>query len=312
MKIEKQKIKDLSEGQVVDAFLFVDRKEVFTKRDGTPYLSLYLKDDTGAIEARMWEQASSFEPLFKEGDVVQVKGEVRIYNSRLQLVLSSIKAADLSPSSLRPHSSTPLGELAQGIQDLISQVQDPSLRRLSRHIFSTDPGMEKILEAPGGKRIHHVFVGGLAQHLLRVAQGSLAMLPLYPTLDKDLLITGALLHDIGKVKELEWRGLDVEYTDEGRLLGHVALGLAMVREAMVVTGISGGTSTKLLHIIASHHGEPEQGAIKRPKFIEALIVYYIDQLDSKIEGFSSFMEGDRREGEWTSYHRAFQRFIYKG
>ena len=305
-------IKDYREGvRVSDEFL-VDRKEVLFRRDGAPYLSLLLRDATGVIEARVWNNVDALLPLFQEGEVVKVEGEVKVYNGRLQLAVSSIEASDVPVERLRPHSPFSREELIQGIEDLIAQIEDPHYKALTQHFFTAGPLLEKILQMPGGKRVHHVWVGGLAQHLLGVARGSLEVASFYPNLNRDLIISGALLHDIGKAREMTWQGLAVEYTDEGRLLGHVALGLEMVSRALQELGIPEDKGLKILHIIVSHHGEPDMGALKRPKFPEALVIHYVDQIDAKIQGSLSFIEADSQSGNWTAFHRVFQRYLYKG
>ncbi len=301
----------LKEGQEVSLPLLVEKREVLTKRDGSPYLSLTLRDGTGAVEARLWDFDAGDETLAQEGEVVLVRGEVRVYNGRLQLSLTALEPSPLTVEDLRPQPPLSMEELVEGVRGLVEGVQDEHYRALLEFFFAPDR-MEALLEVPGGKRVHHAYRGGLIHHILTVARGSLEMASIYPHLDRDLLVTGALLHDIGKTKELAWQGLTVEYTDQGRFLGHVALGLEMVARALEEVGVPSSQGEKVLHIIASHHGEPEQGALKRPKIPEALVIYYMDQLDAKVSGFLSFVEQDTREGNWTSYHRVFQRFIYKG
>ncbi len=305
-------VKGYKEGTRVSDLLLLERKELLSKKDGEPYLSLLLRDSSGVIEARVWDNVDPIFNLFHEGEVVKVEGEVKIYNGRLQLVVSSIEASEVPVEHLRPRGPFSEEELIRGIGDLIAQIEDPHYRTLTEHFFSRGPLLERILQAPGGKRIHHVWVGGLAQHLLGVARGSLEVAPFYPGLNRDLLISGALLHDIGKVREMTWQGLTVEYTDEGRLLGHVALGLEMARRALEMLGMPEDKGVKVLHIIVSHHGEPETGALKRPKFPEALVIHYVDQMDAKVQGSVSFMEADGHSGNWTAFHRVFQRYLYKG
>ncbi|HDD53508.1 MAG TPA: HD domain-containing protein [Thermosulfidibacter takaii] len=307
----RKRISEFAEGQRVSSLLLVERKEVLSKRDGSPYLSLALRDGTGMVEARLWEFTPDLEALAQEGRVLLVEGDVKFYNGRLQLVLSSMKPSEFSARDLRPHAPVPMEELTKGVLQMVEEVGDPDYQAVLKFFFSPRE-LEELVEVPGGKRVHHAYVGGLLHHLLSVARACLEMVSLYPRLDRDLLIAGALLHDIGKAKELAWEGLSIEYTDEGRFLGHVALGLEMVGNALEALEVPRLKGEKLLHIIASHHGEPDQGALKRPKIPEALVVYYMDQMDAKVSGFLSFVERDDREGNWTAYHRVFQRYIYKG
>ncbi len=306
------KIGEFIEGQRVRSLLLLEKRELLTKKDGSPYLSLLLRDSSGTIEARIWEKTEPLLPLLQEGEVVEVEGEVKIYNGRLQLVVHTIEPSSASVEELRPHGSLSREELKHGIEELKAQIKDPHYRELAEFFFAPGPMLDEILLTPGAKSIHHNWVGGLAHHLISVTKGSIEIGKLYPELDMDLIVCGALLHDIGKVREMAWEGLSIEYTDEGRLLGHVAIGLKMVSNALKELNTPKEKGIKILHIIASHHGEPEMGALKRPKFPEALLIHYVDQIDAKVQGSLSFMEADKRLGNWTTFHRPFQRFLYKG
>ncbi len=232
----RKSISEFAEGQRVSSLLFVERKEILTKRDGSPYLSLTLRDGTGVVEARLWDLTPTLESVAREGMVLQVEGDVKVYNGRLQLVISSLKPSEFPIRELRPKAPVPLSKLTQDVFQMVEEVEDSSYRALLEFFFSSSR-LEELLEVPGGKRVHHAYVGGLLHHLVSVSRACREMASLYPRIDRDLLMAGALLHDIGKSRELVWEGLSIEYTDEGRFLGHVALGLEMVSDALGTLGI---------------------------------------------------------------------------
>jgi len=305
------RIREFEDTGEIETLLLLSKKEVLKKKDGSLYLSLTFKDETGRIEGRMWdnvEESLSLEP----GDVLRVKGEIRLYNGKRQLVVRHMRKEALDAKEFIPCSLKSPEELRAEIFSLIDEVQDPYLKALLKSIWEDEEIMGRALECPGGKRVHHTYKGGLVEHLISVAKVALQIWEIYQDLDRDLLIAGALLHDVGKIDELSWEEVEIDYTLKGRLLGHVVLGIEMVSKKMKDVALPKEKALKLLHIIASHHGEPEQGAIKKPKFKEAVVIHYLDQLDSKLSGFEEFIQSKDTEGPWAGYHKVFQRFILKG
>ncbi|MBN2061826.1 MAG: HD domain-containing protein [Deltaproteobacteria bacterium] len=307
-------IKDIKEDSRIHDLYLVKSKKMGLTKNGDPFLSLSLADRTGDLEARVWENAEELSLLFSEGDILEVEGHVSSYRNRLQLILTDLKpfAEKIDPSVFIE--STPLDTTAmmRSLRKILKEISDPNLNTLIEKFLSDRRFVSLFKTAPAAKNFHHGYIGGLLEHTLSVCRLAESIADHYPELDRDLLIAGAFLHDIGKIKELR---IDkgVEYSDEGRLLGHLVLGVNMVEEK--ISGIKEfpkGLSIKLNHLILSHHGEYDFGSPKRPKFPEAFALHLIDDMDAKINGLTRFMEQDRREGSWTEYNRMFERYLLKG
>jgi 3'-5' exoribonuclease len=260
----------------------------------------------------VWENALELASLFNEGDVLEVEGHATLYKNRIQLILSNIKVADEEDPAIFLE-STPgdIDEMMGSLRKIIAKIKDGHLKTLSNRFLSDHNFMELFKRAPASKNFHHNYIGGLLEHTLSVCQMSLRVTEQYPNLDKDLMITGGFLHDIGKVREFIF-GTWIEYSDEGRLLGHLVQGITMVDEKLAgIKDFPNDMAIRLKHIILSHHGEYEFGSPKRPKFLEAVAIHIIDDLDAKINGLARFMEKDMKEGAWTDFNRMFDRYFLK-
>ena len=309
------KIAHLPEGGGIVGVYRISYKNLKRTSKGDPYLSLGLADDTGEVEAKVWENAAEIGSRFEKGDVVRVQGTLDSYKGQKQVVVEQIEpASQEEQESLTPKSPRSLEEMEKEWHALVEQVENPHLRGLLDRVWNDDSLREALCTAPGGTKIHHPYQGGLLEHSLAVAKGAyLLWRKVYPNLDRDLLIAGGLLHDIGKTQELAWKGTEPEYTDEGRLLGHVMLGnQILARLISEMENFPPELAMKIRHIVASHHGEPEVGAAQRPMFKEAVVIHFLDEMDSKVSGFDVFIQRDQQEGNWTAYHRWFERYIYKG
>jgi len=195
---------------------------------------------------------------------------------------------------------------------LIKKIRDPNLRTLSERFFADHNFVEQFKKAPAAKNFHHNFIGGLLEHTLSVCKLAGQVSAHYPDLDEDLLMAGAFLHDIGKIKEFKYTTW-IDYTDEGRLLGHLVLGVAMIDEKLAaMKKFPEETALLLKHLILSHHGEYDFGSPKRPKFLEAFALHTVDDLDAKMNGIGRYMEKDMKEGAWTEFNRMFERYLLKG
>ena len=195
---------------------------------------------------------------------------------------------------------------------ILKKVEDLYLKTLLDKFLSDRSFLSKFKDSPAAKNFHHGYVGGLLEHTLSVCKLAVSIAEQYPQLNRDMLITGAFLHDIGKIKEFKYR-ISIDYTDEGRLLGHLVLGVGMVEEK--ISGIRGfptETALRLKHLILSHHGEYDFGSPKRPKFIEAFVLHSIDDIDAKVKGLGRIMERDSKDGNWTDFNRLFERYLLKG
>lgn len=307
-------VKDIRKDQQVRGLYLVKVKRLGATKKGDPFLSITLIDRTGEIEARVWDRVQELSSLFREGDIVGVDGYAGLYQDQVQLTLS-----DLRPSGEPgdPHlffetSTRDVAEMMAALRQLLKGVRDPHLKVLVDRFLSDHPFLSLFKLAPAAKNFHHNYLGGLLEHTLSVCTLVEPVAAHYPQLNRDLLLAGAFLHDIGKVRELTFER-QIDYTDEGRLLGHIVLGLGMVEEKLAgLKRFPQETALRLKHLISSHHGEYAFGSPKRPKFLEAFALHLMDDLDAKMNGISRFMGRDRQEGNWTDFSRLFERYFLKG
>jgi len=304
---------DIREGDRVKSCYLVKEKRTGKTRNGKPFLSLILSDRTGDLEAKVWEEAEELSGRFKRGDIVEVVADAVSYRGQVQLTITALEPSVevLSELFLESAPEDP-DEMIRSVRDILKQIGNVHLRELVDRFLSDREFMARFKQAPAAKHFHHSYLGGLLEHTLAVCRFAEQAARFYPQLDKDLLLAGAFLHDIGKIRELSWF-TRIDYTDEGRLIGHLVLGAAMVDEKLSrVKGFPRELALRLKHLILSHHGHYEFGSPKRPKFLEALALNLIDDLDAKISGIGRFMDKDRREGPWTDFNRLFERYFLKG
>ncbi len=307
-------IGDIREGDVVSGRYLVREKRMGTTKRGDAFLTISLADRTGAVEAKIWNEAEAVSSRFKPGDILQVQGKATSFRERIQLTLSSFEVADGAVDRSLFMESSPESSRAMTarLRKLMQEVRNPHLRALIELFFTDKEFMRRFTTAPAAKHFHHSYLGGLLQHTLSVCEIIRLMADHYPHLDRDLLFTGAIFHDIGKVRELTW-DLQINYTDEGRLVGHLVQGTILLEEK--ITGLKAfpqALALRLKHLILSHHGEYAFGSPKRPKFLEAIVLHLADDLDAKINGLGRFFEKDGNEGAWTDYNRLFERYFLKG
>lgn len=317
-----QLISLLKEGDPVQQFFLVRQSDSGTTKDGKPFLSLVLGDKSGAIVAKVWNDILEKYPgPFAVGDFVGVKGKVDSYKQELQINVKyletekSIRSRGGDLSAFDPEllcQATPYNRdtLWQELWQLAETQIGPPLGELVLRVL--DRYREEFLVCPAALRYHHPYLGGLLEHTCFVTRHALASLTIYPELNRDLVLAGAMLHDLGKVKELA-NPQAPERTVPGHLLGHVVLGWEMVRsEAQAVGFPDPILLVQLEHIILSHHGSMEFGSPILPKTREALVVNFLDDLDAKLKMMSQHLESDTGAGDFTGYNRALQRDLYKG
>jgi len=306
-------IRDLKEDDRVHGLYLAKEKKMGQTKKGDPFLSITLSDRTGDIEARVWDNALQLSSLFKEGDILDVRGQTGSYKGQIQLTLSCLKASEGgAPALFLESTSCDITEMMTSLKGLIKKIKDAHLRTLSERFLSDHDFLEQFKKAPAAKNFHHNYIGGLLEHTLSVCKMAVNVSEHYPNIDGDLLLAGAFLHDIGKIKEFKYSAW-IDYSDEGRLLGHLILGVAMVDEKLAaMKKFPDETALRLKHLILSHHGEYEFGSPKRPKFLEAFALHTIDDLDAKINGIGRYMERDMKEGAWTDFNRMFERYLLKG
>jgi 3'-5' exoribonuclease len=308
-------INELRKGQTVESIFLVRDKILAKTKAGNPYLSIKLADRTGDAEGRIWDNALDFLPLFEKDDFIKVRGEVDEFQGMQQLRITRLRKCEdreIQLGDYLPQTSQDVEKMLGELKNIASQVRQPFLGRLLESFFNDEQLIKKLKMVPAAKAVHHVFLGGLLEHTLSVVQLVLLIGPRYKGIDQELLLTGAILHDLGKVSELSCERT-FDYTDPGRLLGHITLTVEMIDEK--IKGISEfpeNLAILLKHIILSHHGEYEFGSPKLPMTLEALLLHHIDDLDAKMNAVMAWIEKEKdAPSRWTSYHKLFERFIYK-
>ncbi len=314
MTISTIKLADLEVNQSVDMQLLIRRKNLAQSRNGKDYLNLKLGDSSAEISAFLWDDAARADAGLKEGDCVHIKGRSQIFNGKLQLTLNFIELwqGPIDPRNFLPQTDKHIPTMQRDLLQIVADIHDPWLKRLAQAFFVKDQKfVEDFALAPAAKAMHHAWLGGLLEHTLSVARLALQVTPLYPQINADLVLIGALLHDIGKVRELVYeRNLD--YSTAGRLLGHVMIGVQMIQEkAKTIKDFPESTLMLVEHLILSHHGEYEYGSPKRPKTLEAILLNFIDDIDAKIVAVSTHLEiGKVTDSDWSDFHRLFGRAFY--
>ncbi len=313
-------IQQLSDGEIVDEVFLVADKQMRTNRNGNPYLQLELRDRSGSISARLWNANDSQFRQFEAGDLLQVKGRVQLYQGALQIILSHIAPVERQKIDLAeflPHSEQDISKLLERMRTLLA-VKNHHLRALIECFLIDDAFLNDFCRAPAGIRNHHAYVGGLLEHVVHMLEIADRILPLYPEVDRDLLLTGIFLHDIGKIRELAFEH-SLSYTDEGQLVGHIAIGIELLAEKVKsVPELTGEAFPpelllRLKHMILSHHGSYEFGSPRLPMTVEAIALHLIDNLDSKIHSFIRDIRGDRNQSTaWTPFNPTLNRRLFKG
>jgi 3'-5' exoribonuclease len=317
-----QAIAQLQEGAVIQQYLLVRQAESRATRDGKPYLSLVLGDASGSIVARVWNNVLSKCPgPFVPGDHVAIQAQVESYKGELQLniqYINTVEALRAMGRDLREYDpdllvrATPFDrqEMWQELWQLAETQIALPLQHLVLHLLEAH--REQFLVTPAARVYHHPYVGGLLEHTWFVARHTLASLAVYPDLNRDLALAGAILHDLGKIVEIA-NPPAPELTASGQLLGHIVLGWDLVRSAAQTLDFPDPILLlQLEHIILSHHGSLEFGSPIPPKTREALLVNFLDDLDAKLKMMSQHLESDTGAGDFTSYHRVLGRGLYKG
>ncbi len=307
-------IKDLRAGSDLEEIYAVRTVDIRQRRGGGSYLAATLGDRTGEVTALVWQNVDRFRGVLEVGNVVTVKGQVQRYNQQLQIVVRQaevVSEACVDEELFLRSSSIDPALLWKRLTDAIEDVGDPDLRRLLSLVFSDPEVEERFRVAPAARSMHHAFRSGLLEHTMSVAAIA-GLLAGHYDLDADLVMAGALLHDLGKIWELEI-GASIEYTDDGRLIGHLPMETLFVEKKIgELEDFPRETRRQLLHILLSHHGEYGFGSPRRPKTPEALLVHMADNLDSKMAGMLEAITAEGSGDEaWTPYSRILERHIYR-
>jgi len=299
------------ENQVITSSFLVSSKQIKPKKSGDIYLSLVLCDRTGQLEAKMWDNVADAVDCFEQDDFLKVRGLINKYSNRYQLTLHKVRRmeeAEVEYSDYLPKTDKDVDALWRTVGEYIASFQNEYLKALLE-AFMGDPQIaEAYRQAPAAKSLHHAFIGGLLDHVVSLMKLCETVAPLYPQINRDLLLTGAFLHDIGKIYELNYQK-SFSYTTKGQLLGHMIIELEMLHEKItLVPNFPPELKVLIEHLIISHHGKYEFGSPKLPMFPEALMLHYLDDLDSKMESMRSHFEREP-DAEWTGYNGSLGRTL---
>jgi len=308
-------VSDLKANQVITTTFLVHGKDVRQKKSGEPYLSLLLGDRTGDVDAKMWDNVAEVMETFERDDFVKVKGLLQVFQNRLQLTIhkmSRVLDADVDFTDYFPASERDPAEMFAELGGIIAGINNPNLRGLLENFMSDEPLARMYRLAPAAKQVHHAFLGGLIEHVLSLCNLARMLATHYKYIDIDLLLTGVILHDVGKVAELTY-DRSFGYSSEGQLIGHIAIGLRFLHEKLQrLPDFPPKLRVLVEHMILSHHGELEFGSPKLPQFPEALLLHHLDNLDSKMECMRALVAKDRLvAGDWTAYNASLDRSILK-
>jgi 3'-5' exoribonuclease len=307
-------VSDLAADQTVTTFFLVTEKEVRSTQNGKLYLRLELGDRTGAIEARMWDHFEDSAAAIARDDFVKIQGRVEIYRNKKQLMLDRLRKADASEvdaEDFYAHTEANVDQLWARLQELAASVQDGWLRQLLEAVLDDVDIAPRMRRAPAAKTMHHAFLGGLLEHVISLCELCEVVAARYPETNRDLLLTGAILHDIGKVYELSYER-SLGYTVEGQLIGHIVIAVELIgRKVSAIPGFPEELSVLVKHMILSHHGQYDFGSPKLPMFREAVMLHYLDDLDSKMGAMRALYASDRGDPEWTERGGALERRLLR-
>jgi len=314
-------VTELTPQAAIDQTFLATRKQLRPNRHGQLYLQIELADRSGMITGRMWNASDEHFEAFEEGDYVRVEGTTQLYSGALQIIVSRVERADptsIDETAFRVLTDEAVSGLQREFEQIALSVERPCLRMLSEELLADTELLAALARCPAGVKQHHAYAGGLLEHVVMLLRLADRVAPLYPDLDRDLLIIGVLLHDIGKTVELE-NQKGFSYTEAGQLLGHVLLGLEIVEEKIHAVELRSGEpfddelANRIKHMVASHHGEYAFGAPKLPMTLEALALHYLDALDARMAGTLQLFQAEASiDDGWTQYHANLGRKFFRG
>ncbi|MEZ6072404.1 MAG: OB-fold nucleic acid binding domain-containing protein [Pirellulales bacterium] len=317
----KQFISQLGSDESVDDVFLAGDKQLRTNRNGGQFIQVELSDRSGTLPARMWNATERSFHSFDDGDFVQVRGNTQIYQGAMQMIathIARVDPAEVDAADFVEHTPFAIDDLIAEMTEMVAAIDDDELRAIGQSVLADDVLMAKLRRAPAGIKHHHAYEGGLLEHVVSLMRLVRVVAPSYPQVDADMVVLGALLHDLGKVDELSYdRGY--AYTDEGQLLGHVTIVISMVDHMLASVSATRGQPVeaekvlRLKHVILSHHGRYEFGSPKLPMTLEAVMLHSLDNMDAQIHGFDGLMRAEASvEGNWTQYHHNLGRKLFKG
>jgi 3'-5' exoribonuclease len=316
-------VNQLADGETVEEVYLVTDKQLRANRNGNLYLQVDLADRTGTINARQWNAGEHVFRSFDVGDFLQARGKVQLFQGALQIILNHVERVQpekmgLDLGDFLPHTEQDVSKLLERLRGPLMKLSNPHLRALVECFLMDADFMRDFCRAPAGIRNHHAYLGGLLEHVVTLLEAAERLLPLYPELDRDLLLMGVFLHDVGKVRELSF-GRSFSYSDEGQLIGHLVIGVEMLNEKVAkVPELTGERFPRelllrLKHMIVAHHGTYEFGSPKLPMTPEAIALHYLDNFDAKVHSFTRDIRADKNQtSAWTPFNPQTQRKLFKG
>jgi 3'-5' exoribonuclease len=307
-------VSDLGAEQTITSYFLVNEKEIRNSRAGKAYLRLDLGDRSGTIEAVMWDQFEASAKDISRGDVVKVNARVESYRNKLQLTLQQLRLAkpeEVELADYFPHTKEDVGKLWAQLLEYANSIENPWLKKLVNSVIGDPTTAARYKRAPAAKVMHHAYLGGLLEHVIGLCGLAKQVAAHYPELNADLLLTVAILHDVGKLDELCYDRA-IGYTTEGQLLGHIVMELETVSKAIdAIEGFPANLKTVVQHLLISHHGQYEFGSPKLPMIREAMVFHYLDDMDSKMAAVRAALATESGDEEWSAYSAALGRKFLK-
>lgn len=308
-------IADIEPNQEVETYFVVGEKQLRTARNGTPFLTLKLVDKTGEIAGRIWDRAEEIMEQVPSKGLVFIRGRSEKFRAELQLQvqeISPVSREQIDPADFLPVCPTSIEELFDTLKIQMSTIKRRPLQQLMKAFLADRELMARFKQAPAAKSMHHAYLGGLLEHTVSVVGLVSRICEHYPALNRDLLVVGAVWHDVGKIYEFSY-DLYIDYSHSGRLLGHMIQGLDILQEKLrTLKAFPAEDAMLLKHLILSHHGESQFGAVRLPMTREALALHFADDMDAKMNSVSRILESGAENEAWTSYQPLFERFFFRG
>jgi len=311
-------INEVGPGETIDEIYMVSEPILRSTTRGDLYIAMFLSDRSGQLNGRMWQASEAVYQSLPKPGFVHIQGRSELYANKLQIVVNNISVVDAKGISLEDflaRTDKDTEKMFGEVKEIVGRIKNPQLKALVEEFLADSELMEKFCNAPGAMRIHHNYLGGLLEHTHNMLRVAVAILPLYPQVQADLVLAGIFLHDIGKTEELTY-DMAFSYTDSGQLIGHIVQTLLMLNQKADVLAAKGTEIDKAIldalgHIILSHHGQYEFGSPKLPATAEAFMVYYIDDLDAKVSQVTAAIENEPGDSNWTAWKNALQTRLYR-
>lgn len=312
-------IKDIQPGQTIQETYMVSQPVLRHTSRGDLYIAMFLSDKTGKANSRIWQASDELYQSIPGEGFVSIRGKSELYQGSLQIIINDVVV--VSPDTVdladyMPRTDKDIPDMYRQVKEILAAIKNPDLKRLTEAFLADHELIKQFCTAPAAMSMHHAYLGGLLEHTLSMLNVAQAILPLYPKIQKDLVLTAIFLHDMAKTQELSYK-ICFSYTDTGQLLGHIIQGTQMITQKADILEIDGtpvpqAILDSLLHIIVSHHGQYEFGSPKLPATPEAFMVNYIDNLDAKMNQTATLIENDLGDGgNWTSYQRSLETRLYR-